>query len=126
MSKEQVIERATKAMRDGEELDYEALATYLYEAGVLVTPEMEACVAACEALDDDFYNSGHVIECRKAGRASLAAKEPKPRYVVRGGAERARVMDSNYPDRLVSEFYGPNAEARARADAERLNGRATT
>lgn len=125
MSKEQEIERARVVIRDTlAESPFgsrETLtATALYDAGLLLTDEARACVEACEAYAQAWERPGSTEtfrECLAAGRASLAAKEPRPRYVVKG----ATVIDT-HGCKTVSTFCNPDAESRARADCAALNG----
>jgi hypothetical protein len=101
-------------MRRMEELD---------KRGLLMTPEAEACVKACEAMRRVVICVGLLPEsaaCRAAGLASLAAKKPKERWQPKRwkddcgpwgvwDAERD-MLGGNYP-----------SEAHARAAAEALN-----
>ncbi len=96
-------------------------AVALDAAGLLVTPEAEACVKACEDIHTKCYViSSPTVECAaQAGRASLDAKKPKPRWVYERCGDLPGVRDTHGP--LCGTFAPYPTEAHARAVVKALN-----
>jgi hypothetical protein len=118
------LRRAVEAVAGPHNRNWSEGVEYLDKLGLLMTPEAEACVKACEdreAVGDEYLRMTDDA-CRRAGRASLAAKRPKERWRV-WWTEVAVGKRGNVGvrDLTTMEWHAYPTEAHARAAAAALN-----
>ena len=117
--------------------DHSAEAAALSAAGLLVTPDHEAALAACEerAKYPHIYNlqartdgdwelaKAASLRCIEVGRRSLDAKKPKERWTVDGSAGPARWVVWHAEDGHSAARAWFSLESDARAYAADMNAK---
>jgi hypothetical protein len=111
------LRRAVEAIAGPHNRNWSEAVECLDNLGLLMTPEAEACVKACEGLC--VCENVVTRQCVwGAGRASLAAKKPKERWVARP-RHMCNVWDVECTKN--HHWHGPFSKAEAAAMVKALN-----